>query len=433
MLIRNARLGELVKDIFIENGIITQIGTGLIIDHNKNLRVFDAKGGAVLPGLHDHHIHLNASAAAMMSVSCGPPDVTTKAELIAAIHSKKQGWLRGIGYHPSVAGAIDRAWLDRYGPKRPVRIQHRSGRLWICNSAAMDELGLSEPINGRLLDGDDKLRIKLDFPDLTPCINKLLSYGITGVTEVTPSNGAAEYQHYCRAVPPLRLSIMGNMQLTAKQSPYLKLHYHECNLPALSLLINEISKAYDSGRNIAAHCVTRAELMLTLAAIDAAGGGIGDRIEHAAIADQPAIDWMSKLGVTVVTQPNFIAERHAAYIKEVPKRDHQNLWRLKSFVDAGLPLAAGNDAPFGEANPWLAMAAAINRPRGFESEAIDAKTALALYTKPCDNAGAPPRAIELGARADLCCLDRSWDKACKDLAAVKVMATWIDGKLAYMA
>ncbi|MGM3262689.1 hypothetical protein ACS22S_27280, partial [Klebsiella pneumoniae] len=37
--------------------------------------VLDAAGGAFLPGLNDHHLHLVALAAALDSVRCGPPDI----------------------------------------------------------------------------------------------------------------------------------------------------------------------------------------------------------------------------------------------------------------------------------------------------------------------------------------------------------------------
>ncbi len=428
MLIRNAELNGQIVDVLIEHGRIVNIGKNLSCE-----TVFEAKGGAILPALHDHHIHLNALAAAINSLRCGPPEITTKAQFIKALNVAGDGWLRGVGYHHSVAGMIDRDWLDSYGPKRPVRIQHRSGRLWILNSLAMDALGLPESVNGRLLDRDTMLRTQLNFPDLKPLINKLLSYGVTGVTEVTPSNGVAEYEHYMQKVEPLRLNVMGKAELSAQQSQYLKLHYHDHDLPSLDLLADEIEQAYHAGRNIAAHCVTRAELMLTLAAIEMAGAKPGGRIEHAAIADEAAIEWMKKLDLIVVTQPNFIKERHAAYLQDVPKNEHKNLWRLKSFIDAGLKVAAGSDAPFGNSNPWAAMAAATSRPKGFECEAVTPDAALALYTKPAHDAGAAPRRIDIGELADMCVLDRTWQAARVSLADVNVIATWTAGELAYEA
>ena len=426
MIIRNCKIDDQLVDVLLAEGLIARIGNDIRGDKD-----FDAKGGALIPGLHDHHIHLNATAAAMNSVRCGPPEVTSKTDIIEALNRDDEGLLRGVGYHHSVAGEIDRDWLDKNGPDRPIRIQHRSGRLWILNSLAMAELGLSEPKDGRWLDSDVKLRTKSQFPDLTPLINRLLSYGITGVTEVTPSNGIAEYENYLKAAKPLRLSIMGRTELFSKQSKYLKLHYHDHNLPALDDLTREIKQAHMAGRNIAAHCVTRAELMLTLAAIEMAGPIYGDRIEHAAIADDAAIEWMQKLELIVVTQPNFITEREAAYLKDVRQEDHKNLWRLKAFSDAGLKLAAGSDAPFGSPNPWAAMAAAVKRPKGFEGEAITPEEALAIYTKPASDAGAPARKVEVGALADICLLDRSWADTRDSFSDVRVQATWIAGELVY--
>ena len=292
MIIRNAEIRGKIRDVLLSGDRIQAIGKDIGGDE-----VFDANGGALIPGLHDHHIHLNALAAAMNSVRCGPPEVTSKPQLIKALNQEREGWLRGVGYHQSVAEDIDRAWLDKYGPARPIRIQHRSGRLWILNSRAMAELGINKPENGRLLDSDLKIRTRSAFPDLGPLVQRLLSYGITGVTEVTPSNGRAEYENYIRAAAPLRLSIMGHSDLSPSESQHLKLHYHDHDLPALDALADEMKQAHISGRNIAAHCVTRAELMLTLAALEIAGPVYGDRIEHAAIADDAAIEWMSKLEV----------------------------------------------------------------------------------------------------------------------------------------
>ena len=431
MLIRHVDLKGGLVDVRISEGIVREIGLNL--EHYDEV-IFEGDGGALLPGLHDHHIHLNASAAAMASVKCGPPDVLDSDSLVRALNEAKGDFIRGVGYHHSVAGEIDRVWLDTHGPDKPIRIQHRSGRLWILNSLAMQVYDLNQPHDGRLLDSDFKLKARSEFPDLKPLINRLLSYGITGVTEVTPSNGQSEFRNYLNKANPLKLCVMGNAELSGlvdKQIGPLKLHYHDHNLPALDGLALEIEAAHLAGRNIAAHCVTRAELMLTLAALEQAGAKEGDRIEHAAIADEAAIDWMKRLGVIVVTQPNFITERIEAYRKDVAAQDHAHLWRLKALQDAGLKLAAGSDAPFGDPNPWAAMAAAVKRPSGFESEAISPEGAIALYTKPAHDAGGFPRKIEIGAAADLCLIDRPWQSARKALNDVQVKATWIDGELVY--
>ena len=118
-------------------------------------------------------------------------------------HNKQ--WLRCIGYHPSVAGEIDRHWLDRYIPDRPVRVQHRGGRLWVLNSRALSALGPDSPpgleqVNGqstgRLYEADQWLRDNVPlYGGLTPFASRqLASYGITGITDTTPSNGLNEWQ-----------------------------------------------------------------------------------------------------------------------------------------------------------------------------------------------------------------------------------------------
>ena len=74
-------------------------------------------------------------------------------------------------------------------------------------------------------------------------------------------------------------------------------------------------------------------------------------------------------------------------------------------------MAASTDAPFGHADPWRAIAHAASRttPSGVvlgAGERVPARRALDLFlTEPGYPAG-PPRRVEVGARAELCLLDR---------------------------
>ncbi|MBT7399518.1 MAG: amidohydrolase family protein [Hellea sp.] len=426
MIIKNAEVNGIVKDILLEKCLITKIDNNI-----SGSNFYDAKGDALIPGLHDHHIHLNSTAVAINSVNCGPPDISNEIELIEKLNYPGHGWLRGIGYHHSVAGEIDRCWLDKNGPKRPIKIQHRSGRLWILNSAALKLIGNNKTPDGRLFDDDNSVRYGSEFPDLKPLMNTLYSYGITGVTEVTPSNGVKEYLNYIDKVKLLKIDIMGRSDLTFSESKYLKIHYHEPDLPSLERITQEIKSAHQHGKNIAAHCVTRSELMLVLAALEEAGPVEGDRIEHAAITDDFLINWIKKLNLIVVTQPNFMAERVDTYIKDVDDFEQENLWRLKSFINSGVRLAAGSDSPFGNSNPWFAMESAVNRPRGFENEALSPEEALSLYLKPPYNAGGASREIKEGATADLCLLNMPWSDARMNLNNIKPRATWIGGELVF--
>jgi predicted amidohydrolase YtcJ len=439
MLIRGAEVDGRRFDVRLAAGRITMIVEQLLPERDEI--VLDAAGGALLPGLHDHHIHLNASAAALASVRCGPPAVPDTRALAEALHrAPGEGWLRGIGYHDGITGGIDRAWLDHYGPDRPIRIQHRSGRMWIFNSRALAALGVGVPTDGKLVDGDAWLQARLSAaaPNLEPVGAQLAQFGVTGLTEVTPRNTLADYRRLAEANLPQRLLIMGDSSLDLappigrSRRGALKLHYHDHDLPSLDALVAQIVRAHQAGRSVASHCVTSAELLLTLAALEAAGPRMGDRIEHAAIVTPEAARWMAALGVTVVTQPHFLAERGDTYLAEVDPSDRRWLYRLRGLHAAGIPIAAGSDAPFGDLNPWLAMAAAVNRRQEFgPHEELTPERALALYTGSADAPGGVSRRVAIGEVADLCVIDRRWQDARRDLAAVTVRATLIGGVPVY--
>ena len=458
MLIRAAEIDGARRDLRVANGRIAEIAEHL--DRRPGEKMLDAAGGALLPGLNDHHLHLAAAAAARASLRCGPPEVTDAGQLAARLaEAGGEGWLRGIGYHDSVAGPIDRHWLDRHGPDRPVRVQHRSGRLWILNSAALalvategsplerDERGFT----GRLYDADAWLRERIGgvLPDLAALSQALAAEGITGVADATPRNDTAAYAGFAAAQASgalrQRLLVMGDASLDAlppgsgmiARGPW-KLHLHDTDPPDYAAIIGDFRRSHAAGRRVAIHCVTEAELVLATTALAEAGALPGDRIEHASMTPPALLPILAGLGVTVVTQPNFIRERGDAYRAEIPAAELPWLYRGKSFQAAGIPLAAGSDAPFGRPEPWMAIQAATDRKSADghvlgPDEALTPEHALGLFLGPLDDPGGPWRRVETGAKADLCLLDRGWAAAREALGAVQVMATLRDGELIWAA
>ncbi|MDB5870365.1 MAG: hypothetical protein JWP96_2697, partial [Polaromonas sp.] len=322
MLIRNATLIDGSRaGLRCENGVIAEIGAGLRLRRGE--AEIDARGGALLPALHDHHIHFLAFAAARASVRCGPPQVRSAAELAAALQRcagriGAGGWLRGVGYHPSVAGDIDRHWLDRHGPPVPLRLQHRSGRLWIFNTRGLDALGdlsdsplerIDGELSGRLYDADTWLRQRLggSAPDLRAASLQLASYGVAAITDTTPGNNLATAAHFERlqAQGELRQDVllMGDESLhTLLDRPRLrrgalKLHLHESALPDIDEVCQRIRRSHAAMRPVAVHCVTLIELLFTLSAFEQAGTRPGDRIEHAAIAPPEVMAELVRLGL----------------------------------------------------------------------------------------------------------------------------------------
>jgi predicted amidohydrolase YtcJ len=121
LVIRDAEVAALQTDLRVERGSIAALGRGL--EAQRGDLVLEARGGALLPGLHDHHLHLLSWAAALGSLRCGPPAVSSEpalAETLAAASARGRDWLRGVGYHESVAGLLDRDRLDAgLGPSAP--------------------------------------------------------------------------------------------------------------------------------------------------------------------------------------------------------------------------------------------------------------------------------------------------------------------------
>ncbi|MDZ7782111.1 MAG: amidohydrolase family protein [Halioglobus sp.] len=425
--------------------------------------VVDAGGGALLPGLHDHHIHLCALAAARASVRCGPGDVGDAGGLAAALAAVPgAGWIRGVAYHESVAGHLDRAALDTLSPRRPLRLQHRSGKLWMLNSEAAEcldldrcrhlpgvELDAGGRPTGRLFRLDAWLGQRLracgqgTAPDLGMVSDLLARRGVTGVTDASPDNGPAAVALFeAAAAGPWRqrLRIMGGDDLPVPGHPRLergerKIILDEDNLPGCDELADIVRRAHRQGRPVAVHCVTPAELVLALAVLREAGPRPGDRIEHASLVSRDVLPLLRETGVRVVTQPGFIRERGAQYLAAVEPALHGDLYRCASLHAGGIPVAGSTDAPFGDPDPWAAMRAAVwRRCAGVtlgEGERVSPEQALALFTCAADAPGGAARRIGIGAAADLCVLDRSWPEARLRLRRDDVLATIVAGDVVY--
>ncbi|HUO47641.1 MAG TPA: amidohydrolase family protein, partial [Acidimicrobiales bacterium] len=189
-------------DVRIVAGRIAEVGPSLAPHPGEE--VLEAAGGAVLPGLHDHHLHLRALAALDRSVEVGPAAVVGADELgrvLRGAPAGADGWVRAVGYHESVAGDLDRWRLDALAPGRRIRVQHRTGVLWVLSSAALDAVhadGADEPgiergsdgrPTGRLFRLDawlgDRVPAGTGARSLAAVSTRLAALGVTGVTDAT--------------------------------------------------------------------------------------------------------------------------------------------------------------------------------------------------------------------------------------------------------
>jgi predicted amidohydrolase YtcJ len=441
----------------VTSGRVTEIGE--LIEVRPGEEVIDAAGGALIPGLHDHHVHVRAGVAAMNSELLGPPEVVDasafRRRLVSGAARARPGdWVRGIGYHESVAGLLDRCALDEVVRDVPVRIQHRSGSLWLLNSLGVTLLGLSTRSDeGIERDGNGTPTGRLWRCDhllhqLTPSAEpsperfgaRAASYGITGLTDASPHLSDIDLQWLTAASESRclrqRLHVMcplnsGVSGLRMSTGP-VKVLLDDTTLPSLDELAEVATRAYAEGRRVAIHCVTRAQIALTVAALKAVGTPGGDRIEHAAIVPPDLDSTLASLGVVLVTQPNFVTERGDSYADVVDPRDLAALYRCQTLVDHGVAIAAGTDTPFGDANPWAAMRAAVDRKtlsgRVLSAkERIDAYGALRLFMGRADRPSCS-RSVAPGEPADFCLLWAPLKVALRELSPELVRLTIVDGE-----
>jgi predicted amidohydrolase YtcJ len=183
------------------------------------------------------------------------------------------------------------------------------------------------------------------------------------------------------------------------------------------------------------HCVTAAQLVVTLSALRAVGTHPQDRIEHAAVVPDDNVSDLKDLKVTVVTQPNFVAERGDQYLTDVPAPEHHELWRLASLLTAGVKVALSTDMPFGEGDPWATMRAAVHRTTAAGAvlgpdECVSAREALTMFFGMSANP-TQARTIQAGQPGDLTLLARRPEEVLEELDAQMVAATVVAGEVVF--
>lgn len=449
-------LGTGLVDCRVRDGVVTELGPALP-PHDDT--VLAGYGGALLPGLADHHLHLAATAAhdASVDLTDVPPDSLGAA--VAAGRPGPDGWVRVVGYDDVRHGDLDRTSLDTWSATTPVRVQHRSGALWVLSTAGLDRVGAmtaghpgierdeaGEP-TGRLWRADDWLGDALGAspaPSLAALGARLAGYGITHVTDATPTD--AHLPLVLDAVrrgdlPQHVLLLAAGAAAATAAHPRIsvgpvKIVVGDHALPALDDLVARVEQAHAAGRAVAVHCVTPAALALTVAATDAAGHRDGDRIEHCAVADPGLVAAIAERGLRVVTQPTLVTRRGDDYWDRSEPAERAHLWPYASLLAAGVRTAPSSDAPYGDPDPWAGLAAAGSRTTRSgrvlgADERVPAATALQALLSHPEDPGGPARTVAVGAPADLVLLDRPLAEALRAPSSEHVRATLVQGRAVF--
>ena len=159
---------------------------------------------------------------------------------------------------------------ERFGDGRiecPLRIQHRSGRIWFLNTLAIDALldraaappGLDRA-TGQLFDEDTWLRATLGStpPAFGDVSARLAVMGVTGLTDMSPANDTEMAAHFRteqsggrltqRCVLAGSLALVGGAFDDRLTLGPAKLHLHEAAFPDLDDATLFVQQAHEQGR-----------------------------------------------------------------------------------------------------------------------------------------------------------------------------------------
>ncbi len=147
--------------------------------------------------------------------------------------------------------------------------------------------------------------------------------------------------------------------------------------------LKEMVRIADSaGFPVSIHAIGDYATDLVMDAYEATPDPSIHRIEHAMILSDAQIQRMKNLGITCTMQPEFLKRFGHAYLRQLGAEKASHLKRMRSILDAEIPLAFSSDMPIVAGNPMDGIRTAVHRPAGFDpAEAITPEEAIYAYTQ----------------------------------------------------
>ena len=167
------------------------------------------------------------------------------------------------------------------------------------------------------------------------------------------------------------------------------------------------------------------------------------RVHHAYFPTPAALAAMAEAGIPAVVSSPFLTNLGEGFVNSVGPERASRAMPMRTYLDAGVPLAGSSDSYITDYNPWVGMHAAVNRTTatgrelGKETEALTPEEALRSYTLGgAYVTGREDRqgSIAPGKLADLVVLDRDPLAIAPDeLDQVRPTATMLGGAWVYRA
>lgn len=409
--------------IAVRGDKILRLGKNNTIKELRDSRtiIIDCKNRTVMPGFIDAHFHLHALAESSMTLNLGPRDsITSISDIQDKIRDLSQNlllgtWIRGGGYdefYLTEKRHLTRWDLDRATSLHPIKLTHRSGHAHVLNSLALTLVGISEETAdppGGLIERDlntgeptgllygmgdflTKLVPPVDEHQLEEGIRKanqkLLSFGITSIQDVSPHN---DLERWCRfqrwkgeGLLKPRVTMMLGIEAFRKNPRHDfsgQVNENQLRLGGVKIILDEttgrlnpsqpelndwVLNIHKLGFQVALHAIEETTIEAACTAVEFAlqkfpRSDPRHRIEHCAVCPPYLANRLASLGITVVTQASFIYYNGERYLRTVPHGQLKFLYPLQTLLKSGIQIAGGSDCPIVPVNPLIGIYSAVTR------------------------------------------------------------------------
>ena len=442
-MIRNALDHGVMIDIEVTNGVITKIIPATGGFHAGDV---DAEGDEVLPGLWDEHVHIRSWAQMRTRADLLPADDSDAVVEILRKHPTDgvepiigHGLRWALWANPPTMSA-----LDAVSQTRPVlAFSMDVHSVWVNSVAAREFDVVDLAGESGILREHDAFRILSRTSDIdTDTMDALIAdafiaakaQGIVGITSFEMESLTDWDRRIGKGIDLIKVqaslyperiheafdrglrtgdSLGGRVQMgflkvitdgsINTRTAYLHAPYEgEASTGVLNTEVSELERllkeATDHGVTAALHAIGDKANAVVIDTFEKVG--VAGRIEHAQMVLPEDVQRMARLGLTASIQP-----AHAVDDRDVAEK----LWGdrvsyaypMKSFLDAGVKLVLGSDAPVAPLDPWhtIKMATARTadgRPAWHPGEALTRNQAIKASTRTTLDVGQPADLIFVG-------------------------------------
>ncbi|WP_091734109.1 amidohydrolase [Nocardioides scoriae] len=468
-------------DVRLSGGRVAEVGEHL--DRPRGTEELDADGRWLTPGLWDQHVHLGqwALASQRLDLTLTRSRQQVLDQVTQHLHDIDELPIVGWGHRPATwSEPPTTEVLDELAGDRPVVLIAGDGHHAWLNRAAMRALSLPER-EGMVSESEwfatyprlvDLVGTDGTAPEAyVHVMHEAAKRGVTGLVDLefdqafsawpgrvssgagllrvrvgayvdTLDEFAAAGMRTGQLLPdcgdlvtmgPLKIISDGSLNTRTAWccSAYAGGGHGAANISAEGLRA-ALDHARRSELEVAVHAIGDAAVGQALDAF--AATGVRGSVEHAQLVRREDSRRMAALGVRASVQPAHLLDDRALTEVLWPDRT-ERCFALRWFVDDGVEVVLGSDAPVAPLDPWLAIAAAVHRGAGDDDpwhpeQSLTAAEALAAST---DGRGT----VAVGDLADLALLDTDplpsgtpRDQAAQ-LTGIRSDATWVAGRLVH--